>query len=108
MPAFTHPPLNRPVTAIGGSYCLVREVRLAYRGREVLYLLGHAVVDASCCGPAGVGYALVAGFVEGWKTSRSDDDLPVSQVAPISHPRDRAAVRQRIEAAEGPVQVGFL
>ena len=64
MPSFIHPPLSRPVTAIGGSYCLVREVRLGYEGREVLYLLGYAAIDSSCCGLAGVGYALVAGIVE--------------------------------------------
>ena len=50
---YVHQPLNQEVTAIGGHYLLVKEVRLPFEGREVLYLVGHAAFDTICCGPGG-------------------------------------------------------
>jgi hypothetical protein len=108
MTTFTHPRLGEPVTAIGGSYCFTREKRLAFQGREVLYLVGWAAVDTACCGPAGCGYALVPGIISSWKTARSADGASISVVDPIRDPDDITAIRSRIEQAEGPIQVNFL
>jgi hypothetical protein len=105
---FIHPRLNEPCTAIGGSYCLTREELLLFRGEKVLYLVGWAAVDTSCCGPGGCGYSLVPGMVRSWKTALSEEGLPISRIIPISSQGDRAAVRRLIEQAEGPVQVRFF
>ncbi len=47
---FLHPELNREITAIGGHYIWVKEGRLPFGDREVLYLVGYAVLDTTCCG----------------------------------------------------------
>ena len=51
---FIHPVLNEEVRTISGHYELARENRFAFKGREVLYYIGCAVVDSSCCAPGGL------------------------------------------------------
>jgi hypothetical protein len=106
--AYIHHALNQEVTAIGGHYVLVREARLPFRGREVLYLIGYAAFDTACCGVGGCAYALVPGFIASWKSERKGDDLPVSQVEPIRDEAIQREIRRRIEKQETIHQVQFL
>lgn len=105
---YVHQELNQEVTAIGGHYVLVKEARLAFQGREVLYLVGHAAFDSTCCGPGGCAYGLVPGFVLAWKTRRNEDGLAVSQVEPIHEKSVQEKVRRSIEKQETVQQVTFL
>jgi len=104
---YTHPKLNQPVTAIGGHYVLVKEERLPFRGREVLYLVGYAVFDTSCCGVGGCGYALVPGFVVEWKSRTGEDGRPVSRVEPIRDEAVQREIRRLIQQRETVHQVRF-
>lgn len=104
---YSHPRLNEPVTAIGGHYVLVKEERLPFRGREVLYLVGYAVIDTSCCGIGGYGYALVPGFVVEWKARTDDQGRPVSRIEPIRDEAVRHEVARLIRQREPVHQVTF-
>ena len=104
---FVHQELNREITAIGGHYVLTKEVRLPFRGREVLYLVGCAVVDTSCCGAGGCAYALVPGFILEWKRQTDGDGLAVSQVEPIRDEATQREIGRLIEEAEPVHQVIF-
>jgi hypothetical protein len=87
---YVHQELNREVTAVGGHYVLVKESKLPFRGREILYLVGHAAFETTCCGVGGCAYALVPGFVLQWKHRTNEHGLAVSQVVAI---RDGAIKR---------------
>jgi hypothetical protein len=100
--------LGEPVAAIGGRYVLTREVRMPYRDREVLYHVGCAVVDTSCCGAAGAVFASVAGTVAGWHSSVGAGGAPVSQVRPIEGESRRMEIRRMIKARERVHQVNFI
>jgi hypothetical protein len=104
---FIHPVLNEEVRTISGCYMLSQEKRLSYDGREVLYYLGCAVLDASCCGTAGWTYALVAGFIEQWKYRVNSDDLWVTQVKPLRDKAQREKLRRLIKEKEPVHQVNF-
>jgi hypothetical protein len=106
--AYIHHALNQEVTAIGGHYVLVKEARLPFRGREVLYLIGHAAFDTVCCSAGGCAYALVPGFIASWKSERKEDGLAVSQVEPIRDEAVQREIRRRIEKQETIHQVQFL
>ena len=80
---YTHDYVNREVSAIGGHYMFTKEVKLHFNERDILYLVGHGVVDNSCCGFGGFAYALVCGFVVSWKNKKNYDGVPVSEVEPI-------------------------
>ena len=104
---FIHPVLNKSVRTISGRYILGREDRLVYRGREVLYLIGCAVVDASCCGQGGCAYALVPGYIRQWKYRWTPDHRPVTQVEPIGDEDVQKALRHLIKEKEPVQQVEF-
>jgi hypothetical protein len=104
---YIHRGLNQQVTAIGGHYVLVKEARLAYDGREVLYMVGHASFDTSCCGKGGCAYALVPGFVANWHSGETEDGLAVSQLEPIRDADTQDQVRRLIERSETVQQVIF-
>ncbi|MDH3797884.1 MAG: hypothetical protein OEU55_04705 [Desulfobacterales bacterium] len=104
---FIHPVLNKAVRSISGHYILSQEKRLSYNGRKVLYFIGCAVVDASCCGPGGCTYALVPGYVKQWKYRLTPDNLPVTQVEPIRNKDVQKALQRLIKEKEPVQQVNF-
>ncbi|UCF90914.1 MAG: hypothetical protein JSW39_21920 [Desulfobacterales bacterium] len=104
---FVHPQLNQEITAIGGYYVVTREVRLPFRRREVLCLIGYAVVDSSCCGAGGCAFARVAGFILNWKYKYNPDSRPLSYVEPIRDPAVRKEIQQLIGRQETVHQVNF-
>lgn len=104
---YVHQELNQEITAIGGHYALVKEVRLPFRGREVLYLVGYGIFDTTCCGVGGCTYALVPGFILDWKSKTNRDGLAVSRVEPIRDETTRKEVRRLIKGTETVQQVRF-
>ena len=73
---YIHHELNCEVTAIGGHYVLTKEVRLPFQGQEVLYVVGYAVVDNSCCGVGGMAYAVYRGLSWTGEAKQTARDLP--------------------------------
>jgi hypothetical protein len=112
---YVHQELNQQVTAIGGHYVLVKEARLPFLGREVLYLVGHAAFDTTCCGTGGCAtastrggaYALVPGFIVSWKSGTNEDGLAVSAVQPVHQPDVQEQIRRLLERQERIHQVIF-
>lgn len=95
LPEYTHYPLNEEIRSIGGYYKVLQEGVLDFEGKKVLYTLRGAHVDTACCGPGGMGFVSVAGYIVSWKSEKNEDDLPVSEV---KHVTDREA-RKRIQSA---------
>lgn len=104
---FIHPTLGQEITAIGGHYVFNSEHRLHFNGRDVLYLVGYAVVDRSCCGVGGCAYAMVPGYVRAWKYKQNETDEPVSQVEPVGTADEQRAISQLIQKKEKVQQVTF-
>jgi hypothetical protein len=104
---YTHLEMNQDIKAVAGYYTPQKEVRLKYNGREVLYVISQAVVDASCCGSADFSYALVPGYVIRWQTETNQDGLPVSDVEPISSKTAQDKIRKIIRETEHTSQIEF-
>ena len=104
---YVHQGLSQQITAIGGHYVLVKEVRLPYDGREVLYLVGHAAYDSTCCGTGGCAYALVPGMIAGWHSGQTEDGLAISRLEPIKSSEAQNKIRRLIERSEAVQQVIF-
>jgi hypothetical protein len=105
--SYTHLKLNQDIEAIAGHYTPQKEVRLPYNGREVLYVISEAVVDASCCGPADFTSALVPGYLVKWQAETNEDGFPVSEVEPISDRKARGRIKKLIQETEHVSQVDF-
>jgi len=104
---FVHPRLGQEVTAIGGHYVFGKEIRWPFQGREILYFVGYAVLDSTCCGVGGCAYVLVAGFIRKWKYKKNDNDCPVSQIELIQARLDQQQIRNSIQKKEMVYQVTF-
>ena len=104
---FIHPELNEAVKAIGGEYVFIKEDVLSCGGREVLYLVGCAVFDTTCCGTGGCCYARVPGFIRDSKYRTGEDGRPVSRVTPIADPRTQKEIRRAIGSRETVQQIEF-
>ena len=104
---FAHPELEKEITAIGGHYVFTKEIRLPYRDREILYFVGYAVLDTTCCGAGGCAYVLVAGFITQWKYKTDQIDAALSQVEPIRDEMIQKELRRLIQKLEALCQVSF-
>jgi hypothetical protein len=99
--------LGTEVQAPWGYYQALEEATIDYAGRRVLYTLGSACVEASCCGKGSWSYARVEGYaVEGDTARGPAGDHPV-QVDTIETPKDRAAIAQLVTDRHPGVRVEF-
>jgi hypothetical protein len=104
---YVHAELGQEVRSITGYYIPEKEVKLKYKSKEVLYVFGAAVVDNSCCGAGGCGYALVPGYLVKWKTKRNKDGLPISEVEPIRDDEVQQEIAAMIKKKEAVNDVNF-
>ena len=104
---YTHLELDKDVHSIAGFYTPQKEVRLKYNDREVLYVIGQAVIDSSCCGVGSWEYAIVPGYILNWQNKSNEASLPVSEVEPISDEEARNNIRQIIQNYEAISQIEF-
>lgn len=103
---YTHE-LNKEIRSISGGYQLEREETIDLDGRQVVYAVGNAMIDASCCGVWGCRYALVPGYVVRWKHATTPEGDPISEVQPIDDEQVRKRIIKLLEAKEAVTQVRF-
>ncbi len=108
MEIYTHHALNEEITAISGHYVVNDEIRLPFRDREILYLTGYSVVDSSCCGTGGCGYALVQGFILNWKNRKTATGFDQTEFEPIRDESMKEDLRRIINQRETVTQVNFM
>jgi len=104
---YTHLKLNEDLYCPAGYYTPQKEVRLKYNDREVLYVVGHASTESSCCGIRSWTYAIVPGYIVNWQTRINEAGLPVTEVEPISDKATRDNIKQIIREAESIPQIEF-
>ena len=104
---YTHPKLGQEINAVGGHYVFTGERRTSYNGREILYFVGYAVLNFTCCGAGGCAYVLVPGFIREWKYKKTSDDVFISQVEPIHDTKVQQEIRNFIQKKEIFHQVTF-
>jgi hypothetical protein len=114
---YTHQEIGKDVIfGIAGFYTPQQEVRLKYRGREVLYIIGQVVLESSCCGAGNESaccsmdnwtYAIVPGYIVNWQSTKNEDGLPVSEIEPVTDGKERKELTEIIQAKEGILPIEF-
>jgi len=104
---YTHLELDTDIDCLAGFYTPQKEVRLKYNGREVLYVVGRAVIESSCCGVGNWGYVLVPGYIVNWQTERNDAGQAISEVEPVADEASKNNLRETIRKAESISQIEF-
>jgi hypothetical protein len=95
---YVHLELGREIESIGGTYSPLKESMLNLSGRDILYVVGMAVVN--CCGSGGFLYATVPGYVVNWKGRIDESGLSVSQVELIEDETIKREIAQALKEAE--------
>ncbi len=105
---YTHQELEKEVNFLAGYYIPLKESKLEYNGREVLYVSGTSVVESSCCSSAGgCAYAIVPGYVVKWKSKTSDSGLPVTEVEPVTDKTAKREITAAIKETDFVANVDF-
>ncbi len=104
---YTHLKVNEDVTCIAGYYTPLKEVRLPYNGKEVLYVVGQAAIESSCCGVGHWGYVVVPGYIVSWQQRTNEAGLPVSEVEPISDKQARDDITKIVKELESISPIEF-
>jgi len=103
----THLRLNSEVTAIGGAYAFLKESSLRIQEKTILYYIGCAVLNSTCCGTGGVCFARVPGVVHDLKYKTDNDGAPISRVEPITDKTVQKEVSKILQDTEMVHQVEF-
>jgi hypothetical protein len=96
MPEYKHQEPGTEVRFIAGHYTIVEEQRMAHRGRELLVVVGIAVVESTCCGTQGCRFLNVPGYVVAWEHRRTENGVPVSEVESIEDAEEQAKIREML------------
>ena len=104
---YTHQELWADNTSLSGYYSPFKEVKQNYQGRTVLYIVGHAAINNSCCGISNWEYVLVPGYLVDWHVSHDQKGLPVSTVEPINDSGVRQDLTRIIAGAENTDRISF-
>jgi len=109
MSKYIHPEMNKRVEFFGGVYSFIEEGKLAYRGKEVLFSLGIANIEASCCGMRGYAFIKVPGYVLSWKKRIDEHGRAPSEIEEIADEESQGAIRKILEEKfPGFSQIEFL
>ncbi len=102
-----HYELNREITAIGGHYAFIKESTLSYAGRNLLYYVGCAVMNSTCCGVGGIAFARVSGYIRDLKYKIDHTGAPISRIEPILDEISQTHIRSVLRETESVTQVDF-
>jgi hypothetical protein len=102
-----HQPPGTEIQSIGGHYTITEEGRMDYRDRTLLYVVGVAVIDRSCCGAGGCRFIHVPGYITAWKHQSGIDGLAVSAVETVADRKDRKAIKALLDLQFPHSQVFF-
>ncbi len=104
---YTHQILGEEMQAISGHYSLEKEGQLSYHKRQVYYYTGCSVVDSSCCGPGGCGFALVIGYIVNWKNGKDAGGIDTSDIEPVTNDGERQDIKKLLTKETHVQQVNF-
>jgi len=104
---YVHRGLGEEIQAIGGHYVITDEVRMPFEGKQILYLKGYALIDASCCGVGGCPFVHVKGFLLDWKRKKDFLGQDVSLVEPIRGEGLKRTLQKKLQEKEVYHQIRF-
>ncbi len=99
--------LNTEIRSISGGYLLEEEGRIEIEGREVLYAVGNAAVDSSCCGVYGCRFAVVPGYVVRWKFTTNKAGIFITRVEPVTDSPAKKEIEEILRKMKMVAQVVF-
>ena len=104
---YTHQEPGQNIRLPAGYYTPLAEIRLLYKGREVVYIVRQATAESCCCVSGSCGYVLVPGYVLRWENEANEAGQLLSDVEPITDEEDRVEIVGIIRQREGISNIKF-
>ena len=95
------------IVAPSGYYQPIEEAVVDHDGRRLLYVLGSACIDASCCGIGSWQYARVEGYLVESDRPRGEDDRDRTEIDTIEDDSDRRAIIRLLLDKHPGVRIEF-
>jgi hypothetical protein len=92
--AYVPEDFGKEVAAPSGYYLPLEEVSIEYNGKRLLYILGSACIEASCCGTGSWKYVRVEGYVVENDPSQGQSDGVHPEVDTIESSSEGAAISE--------------
>lgn len=107
MPEYLHQEPGTEIRFIAGHYTIVEEGRIAHRNRELIYVVGIAGVESSCCGTQGCRFVNIPGYCVAWKHRLTESGVPVTIVEPVESEAEQTEIRAILERLYPHSQILF-
>ena len=108
---YTHLSLGEDVPAFAGYYMPEKEVRLPFKGREILYVIGQVVIESACqeitCTPGSSYYAIVPGYILKWQCRKNKEGQPLSKIETVTDFKTKKEIEHIIQEREAVTRVEF-
>jgi hypothetical protein len=95
------------VQAPWGYYQPMEEGTLEFAGKSVLYTLGSACIEASCCGKGSWTYARVEGYVAGGSSPQGSGAGEPVEIDAIEDPVEKAEIAKLLAERHPGVRVEY-
>ena len=95
------------VVAPSGYYQPIKEELLDYDGKQVLYVLGSACIEASCCGIGSWAYLRVQGYVVGEGDPGDENGRKATQIDTITADGDKRTIGTLLLARHPGARIEF-
>ena len=99
--------LGSEIVAPSGYYQPFEEGFLDYEGKQLLYTLGSACIEASCCGKGSWSYARVEGYVVGDTPPRARGDGGAIEIDTVEDVEEKTAIANLLAEKHPGVRVEF-
>jgi hypothetical protein len=99
--------LGNEVVAPSGYYQPLEEAFLDYSDKRLVYILGTACIDASCCGTSSWKYLRVEGYVVESNLSQGQSEGTGLEIETIEDAGDRAAISSLLLDRHPGVRIEF-
>jgi len=99
--------LGSEVRAPSGYYQPLEEGYIDYQGRRLLYTLGNACIETSCCGVGDWRYARVEGYAVDHASGHGGRGSGSIEIETIEDEDERAAIGKLLEDKHPGVRVEF-
>lgn len=104
--AYSPDDLGKEVVAPSGYYQPLEEGSLDYDGKRLLYTLGTACIEASCCGRGSWDYLRVEGYVVAGPATDANGGRRV-EVDTVEDAKDKAAIRGILQEEYPEARIEF-
>lgn len=94
---YVHQVKGEEIPSIAGRYTILEEGIISFEGKQILYVMGGAMADTSCCGSGGCHFVRIPGYLLSWKSRKNKKGYYMSKVIPVTDEGEQQKIRAYVK-----------